>query len=159
MKTLFPILFCFASTALAGIGDDLNTALRNKSNPQFTPLGNRVMLVTCTDSGFFVSFYFIDGIEEGLSFSRANKGPIDTKTLNRLAQSYAPAGQWHREYTSKGISYWRCNSLGLWSHYDSISLKNWPTYFLYTDKLSAALGKVVEPKRQATATYSPDHEL
>jgi hypothetical protein len=157
MKTSLLFLCFITTTAFAGIGDDINTALKNKANPQFTPINDRVMLVTCNGQGFFVSFYFIDGIEEGLSFARPDKGPLDTKTLNRLSQSYAPASKWHKEFTRNGTTYWRCDSLGLWSHYDSVVLKNWPSYFIYTDKLSAALGNTVQPKR--TATYSPDREL
>jgi len=156
MKTILLFLLS-VTTALAGICDDLNAALKNKSNPQFTPLNNKVMLVTCRDQGFLVSFWFINGIEEGLSFSRIDKRGLDTKTLNRLTQSYAPAGQWEKAYTKGGITYFHCASLGLWSHYDSVVLKGWPAYFIYTDKLSASLADVIEPKR--TATYSPDHEL
>jgi hypothetical protein len=160
MKSALALLLLTVATAWAGIGADLNTAIKGRENVHFDRVNDRVMMVTCNGQTMFESWYFMDGKVEGFAISRIDRLGLNTKQLNQIAQTYAPAHEWKPNGRKDGVTYWYCARLGLWSHYDRVSFKGgprggWPTYFIYTDKLAV---NMTESER-AAATYSPDSTL
>ena len=128
------VLSLFVQSAWGGIGDELNTSIKGLRDLQFSPMEGKVMRCVGVfgDTGFVQTVYFINGVEEGRAIARLNKGPLDTKIMNKVARGY---GEWRHIKSEGKIKYFYCDAHGgIWSHYNTVD--GYPTWFIYSQKLT-----------------------